>query len=60
MVHWWKEKDYKAYLAGMQEMNLEIKRRFDAEKLGFAFPSQTLYLKQDSEWSVAGRGPNPA
>lgn len=49
VVHWWKETDYKAYLGGMQAMNLEIKRRFDDQGLQFAFPTQTLYLKQDSE-----------
>lgn len=56
VIHWWNDTDYKAYLSGMQEMNLEIKRQFDAEKLSFAFPTQTLYLKQDSEWSLAGGG----
>ncbi|MCC6232719.1 MAG: mechanosensitive ion channel family protein [Verrucomicrobiales bacterium] len=55
VVHWWKETDYKAYLVGIQEMNIEIKRRFDAEKLNFAFPTQTLYVKQDSELKVETR-----
>lgn len=54
IVHWWSNTDYKAYLAGMQDMNLEIKRRFDEAKLSFAFPTQTLYLKQDSDWKFAG------
>lgn len=52
VVHWWKNTDAKAQLAGMQEMNLAVKKRFDAEGIGFAFPSQTVYLKQDSEWRV--------
>lgn len=52
VVHWWKGTDGKAYLAGLQEMNLKVKERFEAEKLGFAFPSQTLYLKQDSDWRL--------
>jgi len=50
VVHWWNSTDYKAYVEGMQELNLTIKERFDAEGIGFAFPTQTLYLKQDSEW----------
>ena len=29
----------------MQELNLQIKQRFDAEKIEFAFPTQTVYLK---------------
>ena len=47
VIHWWTGTDYKAYLAGVQEMNLAIKKRFDAEKIDFAFPSQTLYVKAD-------------
>jgi len=53
IVHWWNSTDMKEYLAGMQEINLAIKERFDAEGIRFAFPSQTLYLKQDSEWKLA-------
>ena len=47
VVHWWKGTDYRTYLAGMQELNLVIKERFDAEKIEFAFPTQTIYVKQD-------------
>jgi MscS family membrane protein len=36
IVHWWKGTDYQKYLAGMQEMNLAVKDRFDAEGIGFA------------------------
>jgi MscS family membrane protein len=36
VVHWWKGTDYQKYLAGMQEMNLEVKERFDAEGIAFA------------------------
>ncbi len=52
VVHWRDSTDFKEYLAGMQELNLKIKERFDAEKISFAFPSRTVYLKQDSEWHV--------
>jgi MscS family membrane protein len=54
VVHWWNSGDQKAYLEGIQLLNLEVKRRFDAEGINFAFPSQTLYLKQDSEWRLNG------
>jgi len=37
----------------MQAMNLKIKERFDAEGINFAFPSRTVYLKQDSNWRIA-------
>jgi MscS family membrane protein len=59
VVHWWGDTDWDAYLAGFQAMNLELKRRFDEEKLSFAFPSQTVYLKQDSEWRLAGPDGSP-
>ena len=52
VVHWWDSTDMKEYLAGMQELNLLVKERFDAEKISFAFPSRTLYLKQDSNWRI--------
>jgi MscS family membrane protein len=56
VVHWWESQDYKEYLLGFQHLNLELKKRFDAEGINFAFPTQTVYLKQDSEWSLAGTG----
>jgi MscS family membrane protein len=46
VVHVWNGTDMKEQLAGMQELNLRIKERFDAEQINFAFPSQTLYLKR--------------
>ena len=45
VVHVWNGTDAKAHLAEMQELNLQIKQRFDAEKIEFAFPTQTVYLK---------------
>jgi len=36
VIHWWKGNDYQKYLAGMQEMNLAVKERFDAEGIAFA------------------------
>lgn len=50
VVHWWKNPDFPASLAGLQEMNLALKERFDKEGISFAFPTQTVYMKQDSEW----------
>jgi MscS family membrane protein len=54
VVHWWNSTDYKEYLTGLQQMNLALKERFDKEGIEFAFPTQTLYLKQDSPWRVDG------
>jgi MscS family membrane protein len=52
VIHWWKGTDGRACLAGMQEMNFKVKERFEAERLDFAFPSRTIYLKQESEQST--------
>jgi MscS family membrane protein len=51
VIHWWDGTDFKLYLAGLQEMNLAVKERFEAEKISFAFPTQTLYVKQDSQFT---------
>lgn len=46
VVHFWKNSDFVASLGGLQEMNLALKERFDSEKIEFAFPTQTVYVKQ--------------
>ena len=45
VVHMWKGPDDKELLAELQKMNLQVKERFEAEKIEFAYPTQTLYLK---------------
>ena len=52
VIHWWKGLDHKEYVAGMQELNLKVKGRFDEEGIDFAFPSRTVYLRQDGDWQV--------
>lgn len=48
IVHVWSGTDLKAHFAEMQELNLRIKQRFDAEKIEFAFPTQTVHLKAEA------------
>ena len=48
VVHVWSGTDVKQHFAEMQALNLQIKARFDAEKIEFAFPSQTIYLKTEA------------
>jgi MscS family membrane protein len=55
VVHWWNSTDFKDYLAGIQAMNLALKRRFDEEGISFAFPTQTLYLRNERDWSKQAR-----
>lgn len=45
IIHWWGNTDYKHYLAGMQELNLEIKRQFTAAGIEFALPAQTIRVQ---------------
>lgn len=60
VVHWWNSTDFKEYLMGFQKLNLELKRQFDDAGISFAFPSQTVYLRQDSQWRVADGNGQPA
>jgi MscS family membrane protein len=55
VVYWWKGGEYKDYLAILQKANLEIMARFSQEGIDFAFPTSTVYLKQD-----ASQNPVPA
>lgn len=48
IVHVWTGTDVKAHFAEMQALNLKIKEQFDAEKIEFAFPTQTLFVKTEA------------
>jgi len=47
MSYWVNPADYWLYHEVNQRVNLEIMKRFEAEKIEFAFPTQTLHLKKD-------------
>ncbi|MHC4536875.1 MAG: mechanosensitive ion channel family protein, partial [Planctomycetota bacterium] len=47
MSYWVKPADFWLYQQVNEQVNLEIKKRFEAEQIEFAFPSQTLYVKKD-------------
>jgi MscS family membrane protein len=47
MSYWVKPPDYWLYQEVNERVNMEIMKRFEAEKIEFAFPSQTLYVKKD-------------
>ncbi len=46
-LYWYHPPDYWAYMAFTEKVNLEIIRRFNAEGIDFAFPTQTLHLAGD-------------
>jgi MscS family membrane protein len=48
VVHVWSGTDAKEHFAAMQEFNLQIKQRFEAEKIEFAFPTRTVYVKSEA------------
>jgi len=47
MSYWLKPPDYWLFQQVNERINLEMMKRFEAEKIEFAFPTQTLYLKKD-------------
>ncbi|MHC4175005.1 MAG: mechanosensitive ion channel family protein [Planctomycetota bacterium] len=47
MSYWVKPADYWLYHQVNERVNLEMMKRFEAEQIEFAFPSQTLYVKKD-------------
>ena len=47
MSYWVRPADYWLFQQVNEQVNFEIMKRFKAEEIEFAFPSQTLYLKKD-------------
>ena len=47
VVYYIKTGDYNRYMDINQEIHLKIKEFFEKENIEFAFPTQTVYLKQD-------------
>ena len=47
-VYYVLDADYTRYLDIQQTINLELLRRFDAEKIQFAFPTRTIFVEPDA------------
>ncbi len=47
MSYWVKPPDYWLYHQVSEQVNFEIMKRFEAEQIEFAFPTQTLYVKKE-------------
>ena len=47
MIYWYHPPDYWKYMDFTEKVNLEIMRRFNEERIDFAFPTQTLFLAGD-------------
>jgi MscS family membrane protein len=48
VYYWFAPPDWWEYLQFTHEFNMELLRRFNEAGIEFAFPTQTLYVKQDS------------
>ncbi len=48
VMYWFTPADWLSYLAFNHDFNMELLQRFNDEGIEFAFPTQTLYVKQDS------------
>jgi len=46
IVYYLASNDYNEYMNTQQKINLMIKERFEKEKIGMAFPTQTIYLNK--------------
>jgi small-conductance mechanosensitive channel len=57
VYYWFTPPDWWEYLEFNHGFNMELLQRFNEEGIEFAFPTQTLYLKQDSplEASIASK-----
>ncbi len=49
VYYWFAPPDWWEYLEFTHEFNMELLRRFNEENIEFAFPTQTLYVKGNSE-----------
>jgi len=49
MSYWVKPADYWVFKEVNQRVNIEMMKRFEAEGIEFAFPTQTLYVKKQAD-----------
>jgi MscS family membrane protein len=54
VTHWCKYTDWEEFLKATEEINLEIKRRFEEAGIEFAFPTQTIQLVGSPPAGAAG------
>lgn len=55
VYYWFSPPDWWAYLDFNHDLQMELLRRFNDEGIAFAFPTQTLYVKQGSPFTAAVR-----
>jgi len=55
VVYWMTDPDYNKYMDTQQAINLALVRRFEQEKIGFAYPTRSLYVEAPVRVELAGR-----
>lgn len=55
VVYWLTDPDYNKYMDTQQAINLALVRRFAQEKVGFAYPTRSLYVEAPLRVELAGR-----
>lgn len=53
MIYWYHPPDYWKYMQLSELVNLQILKRFNAEGIDFAFPTQTIHLANDNKRQLA-------
>ncbi len=48
IVYYLKSPDYNDYMNTQQEINLAIKKKFEEEKIEFAYPTQTIFISKNN------------
>jgi small-conductance mechanosensitive channel len=56
VVYWMTDPDYNKHMDAQQAINLALMRRFEQEKIGFAYPTRSLYLEAPVRVELTGRG----
>lgn len=57
-VYWVKSPEYAVYMDIQQAVNLELYSKFDAERIEFAYPTQTLFVAKESNQNNSQGGGN--
>lgn len=60
VVYWVLSPDYAVFMSCQQAVNLALLRRFEAAGIGFAYPTQTLYLERSAGVTGAEHRPRAA
>ena len=55
VVFWMTDPDYNKYMDAQQAINLALVRRFEQEKIGFAYPTRSLFVEAPVRVELAGR-----